>query len=229
MPPKMTPRRLQRWTSSDRPLHYRLSESESDDNFIVFDGINSKSVSTDNLIGCDFGNVRKTYARQRQISECSDDFICFEYDENDALNYLRSDERTDDEFTESDDSDDESSDAGSDECDFKCENDCVFIVNKNPPDSGFEEKKVSKTFHNLILSFQQIFVCANNKDSWALPKILSYLPVQRLCMPHCNSRQVNQLCLCGTPIWALHAFSSLHSVWNIPSVVQYFVIEHFYY
>lgn len=137
-PPKMTPRRLQRWTSSDRPLHHRLSESESEDNYIVFDGINSKSISADDLIGSDFENVRRTYARQRQISECSDDFICFEYDESDLANCIHDDETTDEEFSDSDDSDDESSDSDSDECDTM-----QSAIENNPPDSGFEEKKVS--------------------------------------------------------------------------------------
>lgn len=138
-PPKMTPRRLQRWTSSDRPLHYRLSESESEDNYIVFDGIHSKSVSADDLIGSDFENVRKTYARQRQISECSDDFICFEYDESDLANCMHEEDTTDEEFSESDDSDDESSDSDSDDCDTMQPS-----IEINPPDSGFEEKKVKK-------------------------------------------------------------------------------------
>lgn len=137
-PPKMTPRRLQRWTSSDRPLHYRLSESENEDNYIVFDGINSKSVRADDLIGSDFENVRKTYTRQRQISECSDDFICFEYDESDLANCMHDDDTTAEEFSESDDSDDESSDSESDECETMQPS-----IENNPPDSGFEEKKVN--------------------------------------------------------------------------------------
>lgn len=141
-PPKLTPRRLQRWTSSDRPLHYRLSESESEDNYVVYDGINSQSISTDDLIGCDFDSLRKTYARQKQISECSDDFICFEYDDSDMANCMYTDDTTDEEFSESDDSDDESSESGSDECDFERETTRVSI--EHPPDSGFEEKKVYK-------------------------------------------------------------------------------------
>lgn len=142
-PPKLTPRRLQRWTSSDRPLHYRLSESESEDNYIVYDGVNSESVSTDDLIGSDYGNVRRTYGHQRQISECSDDFICFEYDDNDLANH--SDGTTDEEFSQSDDSDDEASDSGSDVCYFDGEPH-RFSTENHPPDSGFEEKKVNNVF-----------------------------------------------------------------------------------
>lgn len=165
-PPKMTPRRLQRWTSSDRPLHYRLSESESEDNYIVFDGINSKSVSANSLIGCDYENVRKTYARQRQISECSDDFICFEYDESDIANCMQSDETTDEEFTDSDDSDDESSD--SDDCET-----CVQRVSNetNPPDSGFEEKKVSTI---SIFIFNTSF--CRNKQTFSNSRRCMHIP-----------------------------------------------------
>lgn len=138
----MTPRRLQRWTSSDRPLHYRLSESESEDNYIVFDGVNTKSVSTDDLIGCDYENARRTSTRQRQMSECSDDFICFEYDESDLANCIHSDQTTDEEFSDTDDSDDESSDSEPDEC--------VFERETHPPDSGFEERKVCGDWISII-------------------------------------------------------------------------------
>lgn len=84
------------------------------------------------------------------MSECSDDFICFEYDDNDFGNCIHGvNETTDEEFTsDSDDSDDETSDSDSDECDFGEPK--RFSIENNPPDSGFEERKVGK----------MIFICS---------------------------------------------------------------------
>lgn len=75
----------------------RTSETESDDSFIVFDDNCSKSPSVDELASRHVV-LRKSYVRQRQISECSDDFICFESDTNDGDD-IDSDETTDEDFT----------------------------------------------------------------------------------------------------------------------------------
>lgn len=84
-------------------------------------------------------------SRQRQVSECSDDFICFQYDEsNDETSDSVSDEfgESDAESSESasdgsEESDGESSDSGSDELDSKCIN-----IENSPSESNFKVKKV---------------------------------------------------------------------------------------
>ncbi|XP_031632459.1 uncharacterized protein LOC116346518 [Contarinia nasturtii] len=117
----------------------RTSEIESDDSFIVFEESSPKSTnSVDDLIGTTptTTTLKNYYNRQRQLSECSDDFILFEGDPDD--------DTTDEDFTDStDDSDSE------DESDI--ESDCLDytailmrkhdVENKDQPDSGFEENK----------------------------------------------------------------------------------------
>lgn len=96
------------------PICHRLSETESDDSFIVFDDDNcSKSPSVDEVSSRNSA-LRKSYVRQRQLSECSDDFICFENDSNDGRDYDEStgDEDFSDSTDDTDDSDDSDTDSG---------------------------------------------------------------------------------------------------------------------
>lgn len=78
--------------------------------------------------------------RQRHISECSDDFIIFQYDDDVAANRLHIDWTTDVVF-ESDDSDDESSDSNSNDWDIEPIR--PYPIESSPSDSNFKTKKVS--------------------------------------------------------------------------------------
>ncbi|XP_055312283.1 uncharacterized protein LOC129574368 [Sitodiplosis mosellana] len=131
----------------ERPVTCRrISEtSESDESFIVFEDNSPRSTtSIDDLITKSTTNLRdNTYKRQRQISECSDDFILFEDDTDDLC---RRYDTTDEDFTDSTDDSDNSEDECGDESDSS---DCSSISQRkhdgesNQPDSGFEEKKVT--------------------------------------------------------------------------------------
>lgn len=90
----------------------RASETESDDSFIVFEDSSPRStVSVDDL-SPRIAALKDSYKRQRQLSECSDDFILFEDDNAD--NYgncsYRFDCTTDEDFTDSTDDTDDTDD-----------------------------------------------------------------------------------------------------------------------
>lgn len=146
--PRLLSKRCQRKMARERPLHRSISETESEDNnFIVFDENSPQTTPSIKSIACDLtvprSAFRKAYTRQRQISECSDDFICFEYDDSEPTYCIQhDDDTTDEEVTDSDVSDDDdSSDTDSNDSDLEHVVDCTSLEN-NPPDSGFEEKKV---------------------------------------------------------------------------------------
>ncbi|KAG4072182.1 hypothetical protein HA402_014411 [Bradysia odoriphaga] len=114
----------------------QLSECDSDDSFIVFDHEDKLTPSSveSNLSICDRIRSRLSVGgRQRQISESSDDdFICFEMEESD---------------TDGDDDYDEYDGEDCDEEPMTSVSDCESEVDvkssgTNPPDSGFEDKKV---------------------------------------------------------------------------------------
>lgn len=87
---------------------------------------------------------RDIVTRQRQWSECSDDFICFETES------IQSD-FSDDESDNDEKYDDTGSDLDSD--------DEHFSTDTNPPESGFEEKKV---FHHSHQFLQYIITIVND-------------------------------------------------------------------
>lgn len=113
-----------------------VSESESDDSFIMFEeDISLRSPSSRNTLS----------QRSRQLSECSDDFILFEdgtedvclrYDTTDEDCYLT--DSTDDETNSS--SDDESNNESTME--HLSSSHHKKVADNHQPDSGFEEKKV---------------------------------------------------------------------------------------
>lgn len=114
----------------------QLSECDSEDSFIVFDNEEKQTPSSveSNLSFCDRIRNRLSMGgggRQRQISESSDDdFICFEMEESDGDDDADGDDGTD--------CDDEPLTSVSD-----CESEVdVKSSGTNPPDSGFEDKKV---------------------------------------------------------------------------------------
>lgn len=88
----------------------RTSETESDDSFIVFEENSSPrpTIVTDDFMS-KHTKLKDTYRRQRQISECSDDFIFFANDDNDYDCTHRYD-TTDEDFTDSTDDSDNSED-----------------------------------------------------------------------------------------------------------------------
>lgn len=126
----------------------QISECDSEDSFIVFDNDDKQTPSSveSNLSFCDrIRNRLSMGGRQRQISESSDDdFICFEMEGSDADG-------------DDNDGDDDDEDDGSD-CDEEaltsvsdCESEVdVKSSGTNPPDSGFEDKKVSE---RIVLYF----------------------------------------------------------------------------
>lgn len=92
----------------ERPIIGRRNSetSESDDSFIVFEDNSPKaSTSIDDLMA-NKTTPKDTYKRQRQISECSDDFIMFDDEADDLLRY----DTTDEDFTDSTDDSDNSDD-----------------------------------------------------------------------------------------------------------------------
>lgn len=133
----------------------QLSECDSEDSFIVFDHEEEKltpSSVESNLSLCDRIRSRLSMGgRQRQISESSDDdFICFEMEESDS--------DSDDDYDDDEDEDDVDG-AGCDGEPLTLVSDCESEVDvkssaTNPPDSGFEDKKVSK----LYIVFSSIFL-----------------------------------------------------------------------
>lgn len=88
------------------PVHSRYpSETESDDSFIVFEENSPRCTASADDPTLRSTTLKPTYQRERQISECSDDFILFEHDtaDNGCLY-----DTTDEDFTDStDDSDSE--------------------------------------------------------------------------------------------------------------------------
>lgn len=84
--------------------HQRITEAENDDNFIVFEDSSPRDEHFARQL-----TKQDTCRRQRQLSECSDDFIVFD-DRFDEDNYLYND-TTDEDFSEStDDSDNDMED-----------------------------------------------------------------------------------------------------------------------
>lgn len=148
-PPSLTPRRLHRWTSSAQTLHHCTDLSnenayETDEQFTSTHG--------DLLFGAlQYPDNLRSF-RSRQLSECSDDFICFEYEDDDTANTSLT--TTGDEYTDSD----ETSEDG-DERPV-----CMDLLPEpHQPDSGFEEKKVNKrSIDNdvsvLSSDYRQIFL-----------------------------------------------------------------------
>lgn len=103
--PKQVPQQIKPMKERSISCH-RLSETESDDSFIVFEDSSPRSTtsSVDDL-NLRIAALKDSYKRQRQLSECSDDFILFTDDVEDC-NY-RYNCTTDEDFTDStDDSDD---------------------------------------------------------------------------------------------------------------------------
>lgn len=96
-------------------------------------------------------------SRQRQVSECSDDFICFQYDEgNDETSDSGSDEFDESDAESSDSasdgfegSNDESSDSGSDEL-FECIN-----IENSPSEANFKAKKVGIFLFAFLVEFRR--------------------------------------------------------------------------
>lgn len=135
-----------------QPKHQRKQrlpkplDLENDENFIVFDENSPRRSFFWEPMSSDFQvtatssclpNTLLHRSRQRQLSECSDDFICFEYDDNDYAARMQCDNQTTEEEFTDDDDDDENVDETDSENDIDCSS-----VENNPPDSGFEEKKV---------------------------------------------------------------------------------------
>lgn len=91
----------------ERPVSTRrTSETESDDSFIVFEECSPKSTtSVDDLMP----KQSTFYKRQRQLSDCSDDFILFADDDDDDGSHLHC-YTTDEDFTDSTDDSDGSDD-----------------------------------------------------------------------------------------------------------------------
>lgn len=87
----------------------RASETESDDSFIVFEDSSPRSTTSADDLKPKIAALKDCYKRHRQLSECSDDFIFFE-DDNDDCGH-RYDYTTDEDFTDSTD-DSENSDDG---------------------------------------------------------------------------------------------------------------------
>lgn len=115
----------------------QISECDSEDSFIVFDSENEKftpsSVESNQSICDRIRNRLSMGGRQRQISESSDDdFICFEMEQSDA-------ESDCDDVDENVDCDEETLTSDS-ECESEVDG---KSSGTNPPDSGFEDKKVS--------------------------------------------------------------------------------------
>ncbi len=133
----------------------QLSECDSEDSFIVFDNndkLTPSSVESNQSI-CDRIRSRLSMGgsgggssggRQRQLSESSDDdFICFEMEESDAESDC-----------DDDDDDDDVADCDQDTSDSECESEVdVKSSGTNPPDSGFEDKKVSEFLHFVFFLF----------------------------------------------------------------------------
>lgn len=120
----------------------QISECDSEDSFIVFDNDDSNkftpsSVESNQSI-CERIRSSLAVGRQRQISESSDDdFICFELEHSDS------------------DDDDDVDCYGEVTSDSDCESEVdVKASGTNPPDSGFEDKKVNH------FVFVNIFLCA---------------------------------------------------------------------
>lgn len=155
---KLAPYSKQQYQTTQSP-RCRLKDSESDDSFIMFAEDSPKTTPTvetvlQNSMGIKgmanpfYSCMRKkAVTRQRQLSECSDDFICFEYDGDHVDNDQEDDE--DDVFDNSDsesesDSDDESNFAEESESESESDIDDEHLsTGTYQPDSGFEEKKVS--------------------------------------------------------------------------------------
>lgn len=91
----------------DRPVFSRrISETESDDSFIVFEECSPKSTTTLDDLMPQCAALADTYKRQRHLSDCSDDFILFTEDVDDCYTYTPNCYTTDEDFTDStDDSD----------------------------------------------------------------------------------------------------------------------------
>lgn len=129
----------------------RMSESESDDSFIMFAEDSPRSIPSMDALLLDRApsnatmgiilpncighlavnnlNINNNAMRQRKWSESSDDFICFESDDGD-VDVFEDDSESDDETADETDSDDES--------DIDDEH-----LSNNLPDSGVEEKRVN--------------------------------------------------------------------------------------
>lgn len=85
----------------------RSSETESDDSFIIFEECSPRSMTSVDDLMSKQAALKDSYRRQRQISECSDDFILFEDDVDDCS---RRYDTTDEDFTDSTDDSDSSED-----------------------------------------------------------------------------------------------------------------------
>lgn len=139
----------------------RVSESESDDNFIVFEDISPRPTCS-----------LDTYQRQRphQVSECSDDFILFEDGTEDAC--LRYD-TTDEDFylTDSTDDTDSSSDDGK-LCVCVCASffDCSLSLTHSHSNlyitSFFEKAVPLLCFYNRIDLIVALFFIGNFYRIW---------------------------------------------------------------
>lgn len=100
-----------------RPVPVRAIETESDDSFIVFEECSPRrtAIGGDELMAKYATTtpptppLKDTCKRQRQLSECSDDFILFEEEATDDCAYRRYD-TTDEDFTDSTDDSDSSDD-----------------------------------------------------------------------------------------------------------------------
>lgn len=89
---------------AERPVSVRrTSETESDDSFIVFEECSPKSTCSVDSLMPKHTALKDQYKRQRQLSECSDDFILFTDDVDDGTQYHCY--TTDEDFTDSTDTD----------------------------------------------------------------------------------------------------------------------------
>lgn len=146
----------------------RNKECDSEDNCsIEFVNVDvsgeSDLVSTQSIcerIRNHFDGIGGRGRRVRQMSECSDDFICFERDDDEAENDADDDEETDvddddDEDSENEEESDVDGEEGgiSDDSDDDVDDDDIEDIEKlhetTQLDSGFEEKKVSSFYHFL--------------------------------------------------------------------------------